>query len=313
MKRGKSTRKGVRAGQLGWLALFAAGVLAGVGLGITTGVPVSQGSVAAPTDVDGIRRSAASLVARRSRETEIPAVPNGLMPPRPRIAIVIDDMGLSWDAFDAANDLPSPVTLSFLPYGKDTQKMIEALAPGHDAMLHLPMEPVDHREDAGPNMLTVDETREEIRETLSLNLGLVQGYSGVNNHTGSLFTSNREGMEVVLKELDRRGLFFLDSITTARPVAHRIAQAEGYRVLERNVFLDHNYPDVSVSSVKSQLAALEEVAKADGYAVAIGHPYRATLVALETWLATAESRGFDLVLVKDLTTTRPPTTLVRLR
>ena len=212
MKRGKSTHKGVRAGQLGWLALFAAGVLAGAGLGFSTGVPVTQGSIAAPTEADGIRRSASSLIARRRRDTEIPAVPAGLMPPRPRIAIVIDDMGLSWEAFDAVNDLPSPVTLSFLPYGKDAQKMIETLAPGHDAMLHLPMEPIDNREDAGPDMLTVDESREELRESLSRNLGLVQGYSGVNNHTGSRFTADRAGMEVVLEELDRRGLFFLDSV-----------------------------------------------------------------------------------------------------
>lgn len=236
------------------------------------------------------------------------------MPYRPKIAIVIDDMGLSWDAFEAVNALEGPLTMAFLPYGREAQAMMNQIDKAHDAMLHLPMEPLEKIADAGPDMLRAGDDRDAVRKTLLANLGKVQGYSGVNNHTGSRFTADRPGMEIVLEELHRRGLFFLDSVTTERPVAHRIAQAEGYRVIERNVFLDHNFPAVSIESVSSQLKALERVARVDGQAIAIGHPYRATIDALEEWMISAELRGFELVLVRDLTVPQDAqTTLVELR
>ena len=298
------------------MGLFLCGLAAGALIGITTGVPVRDGvAKAASPIVDHALRGQEPLriARRRSGSPEIPAVPDGLMPPRPKIAIVIDDMGLSWDAFESVNALPTPVTLSFLPYGEDAQAMINHVKTGHDIMLHLPMEPEEKVEDAGPDMLRAGEDRQVIRDELIRNLSRVQGYSGVNNHTGSKFTADRKAMAVVLKELDRRGLFFLDSITTHHPVSYKLADRYGFRVVERNVFLDPDYPNVSVQSVQDQLAALERVAAADGYAIAIGHPYRATLVALETWLATAEVRGFDVVLVKDLTAPGRPKALAELR
>ena len=59
-------------------------------------------------------------------------------------------------------------------------------------------------------------------------------------------------------------------------------------------FLD----DVQTSdNVRRALARLEEVARKQGYAVAIGHPHAVTLTALEDWLAGAEARGFVLAPV----------------
>jgi len=114
---------------------------------------------------------------------------------------------------------------------------------------------------------------------------------------GSKFTADPKGVGVVMAELGRRGLMFLDSRTTGRTVAARLARKAGVPVVERNVFLD-NVGDVA--AVRARLAEVERVARRRGSAVAIGHPRDATLTALAGWLGDLERRGFVLVPVSAL-------------
>lgn len=234
-------------------------------------------------------------------------------PSRPKIAVVIDDLGLNWAGFDQVNALPPPVTLSFLPYGVDAQLMVNEMAAGHEAMLHLPMEPMYRIEDAGPDMLRAQSDAKTIRTALGRNLAKLDGYKGVNNHTGSRFTANPAAMAVVLRELHARGLYFLDSVTTHRPVAKALAEQEPWRVIERDVFLDSDYKNISTQSVATQLAQAERIAKRDGEAIVIGHPYRVTLESLASWLPTARARGFDVVPLSVLVPQAPAPVLAGLR
>jgi hypothetical protein len=143
---------------------------------------------------------------------------------RALIAIVIDDVGLDRANAARAIGLPGPITLSFMTYAEDLPLQAEAARRnGHELMLHVPMEPLDADEDAGPNMLGVDMATEEIRRRLALGLDRLQGYVGINNHMGSRFTRSPEGMAVVMQELRRRGLLFLDSVTIDDSVADRVA------------------------------------------------------------------------------------------
>ena len=92
--------------------------------------------------------------------------------------------------------------------------------------------------------------------------------------------------------LKERGLLFLDSRTSAQSVAGRVARQEGLPVLVRDVFLDH---EPTAEFVTQQLAELEAVALRKGYAIGIGHPQPYTMEVLERWLASARSRGFEIV------------------
>ena len=288
-----------------WSGLFVSGLALGIAIAFGFGLPqnVKVADAAPMKSTGGLRVSASSIVASSlpadiefTRET-IPVEPTVT---RPRIAIVIDDLGLSRDAFEAVNALPPPVNLSFLPYGRDAQSMLDDLRPGHEAMLHLPMEPRSRKRDAGPDMLRAGSDPEALRAALILNLDKLSGYRSVNNHTGSQFTENADAMAFVLEELDRRGLPFLDSLTTGRPVAKDLGDAHGWQVLERNVFLDADLPNISQDTVRRRLAQLERIAREDGYAIAIGHPYKETLETLLPWLITAEARGFELVPITAL-------------
>jgi polysaccharide deacetylase 2 family uncharacterized protein YibQ len=219
------------------------------------------------------------------------AVPFADINSRPLISIVIDDAGLDRPRSKRAWELPGPITLSFLPYAKDLHDQAKA-ARGHgdELMLHMPMEPMGHA-DPGPNALLTSLGENEIRQRVTADLDSFDGYVGANNHMGSRFTAFKPGMETVLRLLKARGLLFLDSRTTAQTVGETLAQELGVPTVSRNIFLDD---DESLAAVKRKLAETEEVARRQGFAVAIGHPHENTLQALSEWLPALAAKGFAL-------------------
>lgn len=221
---------------------------------------------------------------------------NAVPPPpadgRPRVVIVIDDMGVDRKRSGRIAALPGPLTLAWLPYARDLPAQAAAARRrGHELIVHVPMEPAGG-EDPGPGALLTRLAPEELRRRLTANLAAFDGYVGINNHMGSRFTADRMGMAVVMAELSARGLLFLDSRTTAETQAPALAETYRLPVLSRDVFLDHVQ---TAKGVAAALAKLEEVARRDGVAIAIGHPYDVTAAALEAWLPTLEAKGLRLI------------------
>lgn len=216
---------------------------------------------------------------------------------RPRVAIVIDDMGVNARGTERALRLPSSVTFSFLPYGQDlSTRTRQARAEGHEVLLHMPMEPKGHI-NPGPDALLTDLPSGEIRARLERALGRFEGFNGLNNHMGSRFTEDRRGMALVMEALKERKLYFLDSRTTAATVGSAMARTAGVPTVARDVFLD----DVqSAANVAHELDRLEKLAHRKGKAVAIGHPHPETLEALERWIPEAEKRGLRIVPLRVL-------------
>ncbi len=214
------------------------------------------------------------------------SVPRG----RPVIAIVLDDVGVNRVQAEAAIKLPPEITLSFMTYADGVGDLAaKARAKGHELMVHVPMEPLGGENDPGPKALKVALSDDEILARLRWGLDRLDGYVGINNHMGSRFTQDERGMRIVIEELRRRSLLFLDSRTIAGSVGDRIAADMGVAHVTRDVFLDD---DMSGAAVVRQLAVAERVARATGQAIAIGHPHPATIAAIRAWLPGAKARGF---------------------
>lgn len=213
--------------------------------------------------------------------------------PKPMVVIVIDDMGVAKARSSDVVNLPGPLTLAYLPYATQLADQTRtALFAGHELLVHVPMQPTNQDVDPGPNVLTIDLTEEELRRRIHLNLDQFEGYVGLNNHMGSLFTTDATGMSVLMSEVAKRDLFFLDSRTHAQSVAPEMALAHDVPFLVRDVFLDHEKtPDF----LAQQLAKTIEIAHKSGRAIAIGHPYTVTIEALAAWLPTLEAQGVQLV------------------
>jgi hypothetical protein len=221
----------------------------------------------------------------------------------PIIAIVIDDMGVDrkrsrhmWE------DVPGPLTLSFMSYADDLPEQTQAAKKsGHELMLHMSMEPSNATIDPGPNVLMTAMADSEIKSLTDWGLNRFSGFVGVNNHMGSRFTEDAHAMGVVLSEVKDRGLLFLDSRTSPKSVGRSVARDLGMPVLERNVFLDN---DNDVDKVRHQLEQVERLARKQGFAIAIGHPRDATIAALKTWVPDAIARGLNIVPVSMLLKSR---------
>jgi polysaccharide deacetylase 2 family uncharacterized protein YibQ len=211
------------------------------------------------------------------------------------IAIVLDDMGVDRPRAAQAVALPAPLTMSYMAYAEDlAAQTAAARAHGHELMLHIPMEPLAASVDPGPEALRVSLSDDEIARRVNWDLARIDGIVGANNHMGSRFTQSSHQMAIVLQILHDHGLFFLDSRTTPATVAITVAGQIGMPHAKRDVFLDD---DMSESAVRAQLARTEEVARRQGYAIAIGHPHDNTIKALRDWLPTVAEKGFQLVTV----------------
>jgi hypothetical protein len=164
-------------------------------------------------------------------------------------------------------------------------------------MLHLPMQSLGN-EIPEAQQLHAGMSASEISELVRGMLQDVPYVAGVNNHQGSLATTDGPLMADLMAVLRERNLFFVDSRTTAATVAYDAAQDARVPCAYRNVpFLD----DVEeVPAIRKQLQLALRDAQEKGEAIAIGHPHPETLRALSEFLPQVEAQGVHLVHASDL-------------
>jgi len=166
-----------------------------------------------------------------------------------------------------------------------------ARSHGHELLVHLPMEPKGDV-DPGPHAMLTNMSNRKILQDLDFDLSRFTGYVGVNNHMGSAFTEDRQGLNIVLNEVHKRGLLVLDSLTTPNSLLAKMATGKNIPNMTRNIFLDNKQ---NVTYILNQLAKLEHMARRRGHAIAIGHPYGETVRALSLWLPTLKQKGIIVV------------------
>lgn len=216
---------------------------------------------------------------------------------RARLAIVIDDLGGDRAQADALFRLSYPLTLSVLPYLSSSGEIAEeAHRRGYQVMLHLPMASEAGAKDE-PVELHPGMDLSAVGHTFASMLDTVPYAAGVNNHEGSLGTSDARLMGELMPLLREHDLFFIDSRTTTGTVAEAAAHVAGVPAASRNVFLDD---EQSVGAVRKQFSLAIRDAREKGSALAIGHPHPVTLQVLAEMLPDAKRRGVTLVYASDL-------------
>jgi polysaccharide deacetylase 2 family uncharacterized protein YibQ len=248
---------------------------------------------------DKIRSAIQSMLhGNRSSNTHPVPHPSHAASSGPRLAIILDDVAGDPAAVDSIFALHYPLTLSILPnHPRSMEFAQEAHRRGYQVMLHLPMESLANETPESQELRSGMSTA-EISAALNSMLNSVPYAVGVNNHQGSRATSDPGLMAALMPLLRHRGLFFIDSRTTAATVAYDAAETAGVPCAFRNVpFLD----DVQESgAVRHQLELAAKDAREHGQAIAIGHPHPATLRALAEFLPQAEAQGLHLVHPSEL-------------
>ena len=127
-----------------------------------------------------------------------------------------------------------------------------------------------------------------ILKVLKDDLRQIPFISGVNNHMGSRLTKNENKMEIVMAELKKRKLYFIDSRTSSDTVAFNVAKKFALHTANRDVFLDNN---LSENALKAQIEKLCSLARHKGQAIGIAHPHKTTLNVLKTYEQTLNSKA----------------------
>ena len=215
----------------------------------------------------------------------------------PKIVFVIDDIGYYNRYTSQIKALGRKITYAILPLLRYSSYYGDlSLKTGAEVILHLPLDTVQDQI-PGRGLIVDTMSPEDILSMLARDLDSVPNHVGVNNHMGSRGTANREMMTIILKELKRRGLFFLDSYTTRESVVPSVGREIGIPILARGVFLDN---DDSRPAIRVQLNQLRTVAREKGNAIAIGHYRKNTLEVLAEEIPRFENQGFEIITLKEM-------------
>jgi len=217
------------------------------------------------------------------------------------IGLIIDDMGYRYQSGKRAINLPANITYSFLPYAPHARKLANLANKNQkEIMLHLPMEAKNGKA-LGPGGLTVAMSKPVFDLELQHNLSAIPYIKGVNNHMGSLLTQRLEPMIWLMEKLVEKQIYFVDSRTSEKSMALKTARQFGIRSETRDIFVDH---DLNEKSMNHQLALALDVARRNGSAVVIAHPFPETMKVLEKWLPEAQAEGFEFIYMSQMFTIR---------
>ncbi|MEI9986725.1 MAG: divergent polysaccharide deacetylase family protein [Aliidongia sp.] len=182
------------------------------------------------------------VIGRDGRQPwQVYARPFDLADKRPRVAIVIYDLGPSATMIDTAiNHLPGGVSLGFVPYRARLGEWINlARSAGHEVLLNLPMEPANYpTDDPGPEALLTALDPPANLERLNWVMSQATGYVGVIALMGSRFSTSHDDMLPILTALQHRGLLYVDNRASPQSVVPDIAGDIGLAVTFSNRQLD---------------------------------------------------------------------------
>ena len=196
---------------------------------------------------------------------------------KPKLVIIIDDV-VSKSQKDKILNIGYPITMAFLP-PNGVQKESAIIAqnlPFH--MIHFPMQASKNFKNIEIDTLNISDSYETIEARVKQLRVLYPNATYTNNHTGSVFTENYEAMDKLFRALKKYNFIFVDSKTTPNSVAKELSIKYQMPYIVRDTFLDN---DRSFTAIQNQLKDAIRVAKKQGFAIAIGHPYEVTFKVLK--------------------------------
>lgn len=214
------------------------------------------------------------------------------------ILIIIDDVGYNMHQLEPFLEFEGPIVFAVLPgvpYSRQAAERIHT--SGKTCIIHQPMQAFS-LQNLGENPILADMDEAGILAVLERSMNEVPYAVGMNNHMGSLITSDPEKMEIIMKFLTERDMIFIDSLTTSESAVKKTAEKLHLPYLHRHVFLDNE------KTVEYYTGAFEnglKKAREEGLAVLIGHVWADGLAeTLQTMYSEARKEGVNFIALKEL-------------
>jgi len=114
---------------------------------------------------------------------------------------------------------------------------------------------------------------------------------------GSRLSKNRDALQMIMRALYERKMFYLDSLTTNDSIGWVVAKELNVPYAKRDIFIDNSKKPLDIAL---QLQKLEKIALQKGYAIGIGHPNLSTFEELTKWLPRIKQLGFKIVPLSEI-------------
>jgi len=217
-----------------------------------------------------------------------------------KVSIVIDDLGENYTTFKKLLEMNIPFTYSILPFLPYSARIArEAYENDREVILHLPLEPWDSvNQKIAYGTLLTSMQEEQLLAQLERDINAVPCISGISNHMGSKFTEDKDKMEMVLKRMKEKGLYFFDSRTTKKTFGYTLAKAMNIKTAERDLFIDNNPEPLAIEQQLKKIPLLAK--KNGGYAIAIGHPHSSTIDELRKIIPFFNKQNVTIVPLSQL-------------
>lgn len=213
------------------------------------------------------------------------------------ISLIIDDMGNQGPEEEPSKTLfglKAPLTLSVIPERPKSKEIAQAAKEkGFEVMIHQPMEPVNPSLSAGDGAILANMTDAQAAQLIQKHVSEIPQAVGMNNHMGSKATPDMELMRAVMKELKKKNLFFVDSMTISTSKAFAAAQEENVKTAKRSVFIDGQDDEAYIREKILELAntALEKRVVTP---IGIGHIRPKTIAVIKAMLPELADMGVGL-------------------
>ncbi len=213
---------------------------------------------------------------------------------RPKIAILVANLGQQADATNAALHLPGVISMSFSPYSDDLPSLFErARLAGHEVVLELPMEPRDYpTNDPGPHTLRTSGTVDANVERLTWVLSRAPGYFALAGRGGA-FAQSAEA-DPILEAIAAKGVGMIE--IDGKALEKKAASAD-LAYISASAWIDQT---PSAAAIDQALSDLEAEAQAEGHALGIAEAYPVSLQRLVEWTTSLDQKGLALVPVSAL-------------
>ena len=149
-------------------------------------------------------------------------------------------------------------------------------------------------------LVRTDMNKDEVFNLLDYSYSKVPYANGMNNHTGSVASKNRDIVSYMIEYAVSNNKYFIDSYTVAGSLIYDMAIEYGVKTAKRSVFLDN---ERDYDSIMKQWRELIRLSKEHGGAIGIGH-YQSieTLNMLENSLPILAEEGIVSININEIFT-----------
>ncbi|WKC76455.1 divergent polysaccharide deacetylase family protein [Borreliella valaisiana] len=213
-----------------------------------------------------------NLIIKNNKENKKPEI-------KPKFYLIIDDVGYDEFMLEQFIKLNLEINYAIIPFLPKSTSLYKKLKNNNKTIIiHFPMQS-KHRNSIEKFHINIKDKKEEIHKKIEKTFKMYPDAKIMNNHMGSLITSNKDLMKIILIKLKEIERYFFDSVTITGSVPETIGKEIGVKVEKRDIFLDSKDTE---KSVLKELEKAKNIARKHGIVKVIGHIWsKNTLKVLE--------------------------------